>query len=95
MNQVCGRFCARSWRGGGYEVSEAADGNGALRQIRSGHVDLLITDLVMPEKEGIETIQLLRNEAPGIGIIAISGAFGGQFLGVAEALGPPRRWRSR
>jgi response regulator of citrate/malate metabolism len=49
----------------------------------------------MPEKEGIETIQLLRNEAPGIGIIAISGAFGGQFLGVAEALGPPRRWRSR
>ena len=47
----------------------------------------MITDLVMPEQEGIETIQALRKEMPGIGIIAISGAFGGQFLEMAQTLG--------
>jgi len=50
-------------------------------------VDLVITDLVMPEQEGLETIQALRQDVPGTGIIAISGAFGGQFLQVAKALG--------
>ena len=72
---------------GGYEVIEAADGKQALRQARAGDVDLVITDLVMPEQEGIETIQALREEMPGIGIIAISGAFGGQLLKTAQLLG--------
>ena len=72
---------------GGYEVSEAADGKQALQQARAGHLDLVITDLVMPEQEGIETIQALRREMPGVGIIAISGAFGGQFLKTAQLLG--------
>ena len=66
---------------------EAADGKQALRQALAGRVDLVITDLVMPEQEGIETIQALRRNAPGVGIIAISGAFEGEFLGVAELLG--------
>ena len=72
---------------GGYEVIEAADGKQALRKARAGQVDLVITDLVMPEQEGIETIQALRRDTPGIGIIAISGAFGGQFLKMAQMLG--------
>jgi DNA-binding NarL/FixJ family response regulator len=59
----------------------------ALQQARAGHVDLMITDIVMPEQEGIETIQALRREVPGVGIIAISGAFHGQFLEVAQMLG--------
>ena len=71
----------------GYEVTEAADGKQALKEARKGGVDLVITDLVMPEQEGIETIQALRKEMPGIGIIAISGAFGGQFLEAARMLG--------
>jgi DNA-binding NarL/FixJ family response regulator len=41
----------------------------------------------MPEQEGIETIRTLRKEVPGIGIIAISGAFNGQFLKTARMLG--------
>jgi len=73
--------------GAGYHVIEAADGKHALRQARAGRVDLVITDLVMPEQEGIETIQALRQEVPGIGIIAVSGAFEGQFLQVAEMMG--------
>ena len=75
---------------GGYEVIEAADGKQALQQARAGHVDLVITDLVMPEQEGIETIQALRREMPGVGIIAISGAFEGQFLKMAETAGGRR-----
>jgi PAS domain S-box-containing protein len=72
---------------GGYEVIEAVDGKQALQQARAGHVDLVITDLVMPGQEGIETIRALRREVPGVGIIAISGAFGGQFLKVAQMMG--------
>ncbi|MCX6632736.1 MAG: PAS domain S-box protein [Candidatus Solibacter sp.] len=72
---------------GGYEVVEAVDGKQALQQVRAGHVDLVITDLIMPEQEGIETIQALRRDVPGVGIIAISGAFGGQFLKMAQMLG--------
>jgi DNA-binding response OmpR family regulator len=72
---------------GGYEVIEAADGKQALQQARAGHVDLVITDLVMPGQEGLETIRALRREVPGVGIIAISGAFGGQFLKVAQMMG--------
>ena len=66
---------------------EAMDGKQALRQVLAGRVDLVITDLVMPEQEGIETIQALRRDAPGVGIIAISGAFEGQFLDTAAMLG--------
>jgi DNA-binding response OmpR family regulator len=73
--------------GGGYEVTEAADGKQALQGVRARRVDLVITDLVMPEQEGIETIRTLRKEVPGIGIIAISGAFNGQFLKTARMMG--------
>ncbi len=71
----------------GHEVIEAAEGKQALHSALCDPVDLVITDLVMPEQEGIETIRALRREAPGIAIIAISGAFGGQFLKVAQAMG--------
>jgi PAS domain S-box-containing protein len=72
---------------GGYEVTEAADGKQVLKQVRAERVDLVITDIIMPEQEGIETIRALRKEAPGIRIIAISGAFDGLYLEVAEMLG--------
>jgi PAS domain S-box-containing protein len=72
---------------GGYEVIEAANGKQALQKFRAGQLDLVITDLVMPEEEGLATVQALRREAPGVGLIAISGAFGGQFLKVALLLG--------
>ena len=71
----------------GYEVIEAADGKQALKEARDGTVSLVITDLAMPEQEGIETILALRKDVPGMGIIAMSGAFGGQYLEVARRLG--------
>ena len=71
----------------GYEVLEAANGKEALQQVRAEPVDLVITDLAMPEQEGLETIRALRRDVPGVRIIAISGAFGGQFLKPAQMLG--------
>jgi two-component system, cell cycle sensor histidine kinase and response regulator CckA len=71
----------------GYEVVEAANGKEAIEQARARVTDLVITDLVMPEQEGLETIQALRQDVPGTGIIAISGAFEGQFLKPAQLLG--------
>ncbi len=72
---------------GGYEVVEAANGSQALKEVRAGRVDVVITDLVMPEREGLETIRILRKEQKGIGIIAMSGEFGGQYLTTARLLG--------
>jgi len=57
----------------GYEVFEAADGNEAVAVFNREAIDLVITDIVMPEKEGIETIMELKTVDPGVRIIAISG----------------------
>jgi len=71
----------------GYEVVEAANGREAVEAIRSRRVDLLITDLVMPEQEGIETILALRKSSASLKIVAISGAFEGRYLNAAASLG--------
>ena len=57
----------------GYEVDTAADGNEAVAIFDPPRHDVVITDIVMPEKEGIETIQELRQKSAGVRIIAISG----------------------
>ena len=71
----------------GYRVMEAADGAQALAAMSQGGVDLVITDLVMPEKEGIETIVEIRKSYPQVKIAAVSGAFGGRYLEAASLLG--------
>ena len=60
----------------GHAVTEAEDGNVGMRLYRQQHRDIVITDIIMPEKEGIETIMELVRESPDVRIIAISG--GGQ-----------------
>jgi CheY-like chemotaxis protein len=71
----------------GYDVLEAANGKRAVELLKRERVDLVITDLAMPEQEGMETIRLLKGEYPELKIIAISGAFGGTFLEIAKLLG--------
>jgi signal transduction histidine kinase/CheY-like chemotaxis protein len=71
----------------GHDVLEAANGRVAMEILSAQTVDLLITDIVMPEREGIETILELHRTRPELGIIAISGAFGGQFLRAAKLFG--------
>ncbi|MCS7042983.1 MAG: response regulator [Bryobacteraceae bacterium] len=71
----------------GYSVLCAENGKEALRILRGTPVDLILTDLVMPEQEGIETIKTLRREYPELKVIAMSGAFGGDYLRIASYLG--------
>jgi len=71
----------------GYRVVEAANGAEAVRQVRAGRVDVMITDLSMPEQEGLETIQLLHKQQPQLKMIAMSGRFPGPILRAAETFG--------
>jgi CheY-like chemotaxis protein len=57
----------------GHSVSFAKDGKAGLIAFAQEKPDLVITDMIMPEKEGIETIQSIRRNSPAIPIIAISG----------------------
>jgi CheY-like chemotaxis protein len=57
----------------GHIVRKAADGNEALESYRNDPADVVVTDIVMPNKEGTETILELRRNYPGIKIIAMSG----------------------
>jgi len=57
----------------GYEVVDAPDGKEGMRLYRQSPPDLIITDIIMPEKEGVETIIELRRDFPDVKIIAISG----------------------
>src|SRR5688572_5772731 len=74
----------------GHQVSVAANGDAGLAKFKEARQDLVITDIVMPGKEGIETIRDLRKLAPELPIIAMSG--GGMrsnydFLSMARRLG--------
>jgi CheY-like chemotaxis protein len=65
-----------------HEVEEAVDGDQAVTAYRRRASDLVITDLVMPEKDGLEAIIELRQIDPAVKIIAISG--GGRTLGPGQ-----------
>lgn len=81
------KFLCEVLRGEGYEALEAEDGRKALRLFDADPVDLVITDLCMPESEGIETMRALRARNRTVKILAVSGAFGGMLLPVAAKLG--------
>lgn len=57
----------------GYEVEGASNGKEALKKINLNKPDLVITDLIMPEKEGLELIKDLRGSYNELKILAISG----------------------
>lgn len=74
----------------GHTVRTANDGNEGLAAFAEGDVELVVTDIIMPDKEGIETLTDLRRIDPNARIVAISG--GGRaknmdLLGLAAQLG--------
>lgn len=74
----------------GHEVVEAKNGVEGISLQKSRSFDLVITDIIMPEKEGVETVMELLRDSPALPIIAISG--GGRtrnldFLKIAEQRG--------
>ncbi|HIJ61262.1 MAG TPA: response regulator [Rhodospirillaceae bacterium] len=79
----------------GHTVIEAEDGDGCLAQLKTTVPDLVILDIFMPGKDGIETIRAIRKLGTGIKIIAITGqpAGGTDYLEFAKALGADRGLR--
>jgi CheY-like chemotaxis protein len=69
----------------GYQVEEVADGAEAILLARKSQIDLLITDIVMPNREGIETIRYFSKTLPNVPIVAVSGK--SSYLQPAKALG--------
>ena len=73
-----------------YTVLEAENGKEAIIHFKPGVTDLIVTDLIMPEEDGLKVIMKIREIKPGIKIIAISGggkAGPGSYLNIAKALG--------
>ncbi len=71
-------------------VIEAANGKEAIMHFKPSITDLVVTDLIMPEEDGLKVIMKLREIKPSIKIIAISGggkAGPGSYLNLARALG--------
>ena len=80
----------RAFTRAGAQVVLAADGAEGLNQFRNTSPDLVVTDIIMPEREGIETILAMKAARPEVPILAVSG--GGQtpagaFLTLAKGLG--------
>jgi YesN/AraC family two-component response regulator len=77
----------------GYEAAEAVNGREALNMQEKNPADLIITDIIMPEMEGIDTIITFRENYPQAKIIAISGGGhidSGEYLDLADKLGAAR-----
>ena len=86
VRQTVGRIL----KSAGYAVVDAKDGEAGLRAVERSKSAMIITDIVMPNREGIETIREAKQRFPAIPIIAISG--GGRlgpdgFLDLALKLG--------
>jgi CheY-like chemotaxis protein len=79
-----------AFEGSGYTVVLAENGNMALSQLENRPIDLVLLDILMPEKEGLETLLEARERFPDVPIFAMSG--GGRvgkhdFLAVAKKFG--------
>jgi DNA-binding response OmpR family regulator len=83
------RMIGRALRRGGHEVAEAEDGVAGLRLFHADRPDIIVIDIVMPGKEGIETIGDLRRESLSLPILAMSGGSAGSeaYLRFAHMLG--------
>lgn len=76
--------------GAGHQVSEAEDGDEALKRVAAGAFDLVVLDMLMPNKDGLETIVELRRCRPQMRILAISSGGrmeAGQLLRMALVFG--------
>ena len=76
----------------GHEVLQAEDGRQGVEVFRLAPTDVVVTDLIMPRQEGIETITELRRDYPRLPIIAMSGrmSHSALYLKMAKRLGAQR-----
>jgi CheY-like chemotaxis protein len=78
---------ARILSGAGHSVHEATNGKEGIVLFHRVHPALVITDIIMPDMEGIEMIRNLHREAPTIPILAISGGGPSVYLRAATGMG--------
>ena len=74
----------------GHSVSSCENGRQAVEHIQHADTDLLITDILMPEMDGVDTVRAIRRLQPDLPIIAISAggpAKASDFLSLAQAFG--------
>jgi len=71
----------------GHSVREAADGKTGLRHFADHPADLVLSDILMPDMDGIEFLTTVRRRSPGARIVAMSGGAGEGILEAASALG--------
>lgn len=77
----------------GYSVMAFADGRDAIRRLPELRAEIVITDLLMPNIDGVELIRQLRSQCPQLKILAISGGgpnIGMQLLDIAGKMGANR-----
>ncbi len=73
-----------------FTVFEAVNGRDAIAHFKPSSTDMVVTDLIMPEEDGLKVIMKLKELKPSIKIVAISGggkAGPGSYLNLAKALG--------
>ena len=76
----------------GHDVLQAEDGRQGIEVFRAEPFEVIVTDIVMPNREGLETIITLHREFPEVGVIAMSGAVSNSkvYLDMAARLGAHR-----
>jgi CheY-like chemotaxis protein len=78
------RDALQAW---GYTVVEAENGKEGIKQVETSAPDVVITDIMMPEMDGIEVIRTLRASHPGLRIVALSGGDSQGYMGYLSAAG--------
>jgi DNA-binding NtrC family response regulator len=80
---------AKSLTHAGHTITQANNGRKGIAQFRAEPTDLVITDLVMPEQEGMETIKIMHRDFPQTPVIAMSGGLDGSplYLDLTRRLG--------
>ena len=68
----------------GHTVTDAPDGTEAIKLLKSGRFDLVVTDILMPESDGVKVIEEVKKSQPATHILAISG--GGHYLETNDCL---------
>jgi two-component system chemotaxis response regulator CheY len=82
------RLMAHALEAAGHTVMQAADGEAGLRLFRAEPPDLVVCDIVMPDRDGIELIPEMKALLPGVKILAVSGR---QLIGALDVLSLARR----
>ena len=93
-NEQIRAFLRKVLETAGYMVTDAPNGQEGLRQFRQTPTALVITDLLMPDRAGLEVTMALHRESPTVKIIVLTGGSGQRdFLDVAKLLGAHRTMR--